>query len=100
VGGGGWAQHVTTVRYSELAGAHCPHVSFNPDIWQQAALSSLLRCNTHALQYVALPQLHCKQTVLPAVQLLSNRRSSQFYHLLTFLCSLCSFVAAAAAAQV
>jgi hypothetical protein len=38
VGGGGWAQHVTTVRYSELAGAHCLHVSFNPDIWQPASI--------------------------------------------------------------
>jgi hypothetical protein len=33
VGGGGWVQHGTTVRYSELADPHCLHVSFTPDIW-------------------------------------------------------------------
>jgi hypothetical protein len=32
VGGGGWVQHGTTVRYSELADPHYLHVSFNPDI--------------------------------------------------------------------
>jgi hypothetical protein len=32
VGGGGWVQHGTTVRYSELADPHCLHVSFTPDI--------------------------------------------------------------------
>jgi hypothetical protein len=37
VGGGGWVQHGTTVRYSELADPHCLHVSFNPDIWSHFA---------------------------------------------------------------
>jgi hypothetical protein len=54
--GGGWVQHGTTVRYSELADPHCLHVSFNPDIWQPAVciIVAASSCSIHLLHMLFL----------------------------------------------